>query len=79
MATPRPKTPKAPKCNYCHGFGLDADLWGTGYRWAMNKEQAKFSTPRVNCDRCGKGETPHGEAAAEKSRHRLAASKAKQR
>ena len=70
------KTAK-PRCAYCHGFGLDADLWGTGYRWATTKEQAPM-TARVNCDRCGTGGTERGEQVAEKSRQRLAAAKIKQ-
>ena len=69
----------APKCNYCHGFGLAADLWGAGYRWPLNKEQAATTLARVDCDRCGCGGTANGEKEAERARGRMAAAQSARR
>lgn len=74
MTTKKMKKQTKAKCAYCYGLGLDADLWGAGYRWPTKKTQNAF-TPRVACDRCGVGATPDGEAHAQRSRNRLEGAK----
>lgn len=63
----KPKDPKPTKskCDYCHGYGLDAGLWkirsevwpeGIRRPW-MSKQEPSQTAP---CDRCGK---PNGKSA----------------
>lgn len=52
------KDKKQEECRYCHGAGIDADLFDMGMRRVIGKDadsqRVWAQTRKYRCDRCGK-------------------------